>query len=62
MESEHFRARGMFPEYDHPVDGKIVEAAFALKISGIRLTVRPAALHGEHSDENLRSRPWPGPA
>ena len=42
MESEHFRARGMVLEYDHPVDGEIVEAAFALKISGIRLTVRPA--------------------
>lgn len=54
MASELFRAREMFVEYDHPVDGKIVQAAFPLKMSDFEFTLRPAPLHGEHSHEILR--------
>ena len=43
MESEHFSAREMVVEYDLAVDGKIVQAAFALKMSGFEFTIRPAA-------------------
>ena len=62
MESEHFRAREIFVECDHPGDGKIVRAAFTLKISGARLSVRPAPLQGEHSDEILCGAGFDGAA
>jgi crotonobetainyl-CoA:carnitine CoA-transferase CaiB-like acyl-CoA transferase len=51
--NEHFRAREMFVEYDHPVDGKIVQAAFPLKMSGFEFTLTPAPRHGEHTAEVL---------
>jgi formyl-CoA transferase len=52
-ESALFRAREMFVEYDHPVDGKIVQAAFPLKMTDFDFEVRPAPLHGEHTNEVL---------
>ncbi|MDP6620959.1 MAG: CaiB/BaiF CoA-transferase family protein [Alphaproteobacteria bacterium] len=52
-ESALFRAREMFVEYDHPVDGKIVQAAFPLKMTDFEFEVRPAPLHGEHTSEIL---------
>ena len=52
-ESALFQAREMFVEYDHPVDGKIVQAAFPLKMTDFEFEVRLAPLHGEHTDEIL---------
>lgn len=54
-DNEHFRAREMFVEYDHPVDGRIVQAAFPLKMTGFEFTLAPAPLHGEHSTAILRA-------
>lgn len=52
-ESELFRAREMFVEYDHPVDGKIVQAAFPVKMDRFHFRAMPAPLHGEHTREIL---------
>ncbi len=45
----------MFVEYDHPVDGPIVQAAFPLKMTDFEFSLAPAPLHGEHSAHILRS-------
>jgi crotonobetainyl-CoA:carnitine CoA-transferase CaiB-like acyl-CoA transferase len=52
--SDLFRERGMFVEYDHPVDGKIIQAAFPLNMDRYKFTAAPAPLHGEHTREILR--------
>ncbi len=56
------RAFRMVLDHDHPADGKIARAAPSLKISGIRLTVGPAPLSGEHRDEILREAGCDGAA
>jgi crotonobetainyl-CoA:carnitine CoA-transferase CaiB-like acyl-CoA transferase len=53
-DSALFRAREMFVAYDHPVDGRIVQAAFPVKMDGFSFTATPAPLHGEHTEEILR--------
>jgi formyl-CoA transferase len=54
FDSEHGRARGMRMEIDHPVEGKVPNIGFAVKLSGTPQQVRrhPPRL-GEHTDEIL---------
>ncbi len=54
FEGEHARARGMRMEIDHPVEGKVPNIGFAVKLSGTPQQVRrPPPLLGEHTDELL---------
>jgi crotonobetainyl-CoA:carnitine CoA-transferase CaiB-like acyl-CoA transferase len=55
FDSEHGRARGMRMEIDHPVEGKVPNIGFAVKLSGTPQQVRrhPPRL-GEHRDEILQ--------
>jgi crotonobetainyl-CoA:carnitine CoA-transferase CaiB-like acyl-CoA transferase len=50
---EEARESEMFVEYDHPVDGKIVQAAFPVKMDRFHFRAMPAPLHGEHTREIL---------
>ncbi|MBI5277146.1 MAG: CoA transferase [Burkholderiales bacterium] len=54
FDSEHGRARQMRMEIDHPVEGKVPNIGFAVKLSGTPQQVRrhPPRL-GEHNDEVL---------
>ena len=52
--SEHGQARGMRMEIDHPVEGKVPNIGFAVKLSGTPQEVRRhPPLLGEHTDEVL---------
>jgi formyl-CoA transferase len=52
--SEHARARGMRMEIDHPVEGKVPNIGFPVKLSGTPQQVRRhPPLLGEHTDEVL---------
>lgn len=52
--SEHSRARGMRMEIDHPVEGKVPNIGYAVKLSGTPQQVRRhPPLLGEHTDEVL---------
>lgn len=52
--SDLFAAREMFVEYDHPQDGKFVQASFPLKMSDYRFELGLPPRHGEHTGEILR--------
>lgn len=52
--SEHAQVRGMRMEIDHPVEGKVPNLGFAVKLSGTPQQVRRhPPLLGEHTDEVL---------
>lgn len=52
--SEHAKARGMRMEINHPVEGKVPNIGFAVKLSGTPQQVRRhPPLLGEHNDEVL---------
>ena len=52
--SEHARVRGMRMEIDHPIEGKVPNIGFAVKLSGTPQQVRRhPPLLGEHTDEVL---------
>ena len=52
--SEHAKVRGMRMEIDHPVEGKVPNIGFAVKLSGTPQQVRRhPPLLGEHTDEVL---------
>ena len=52
--SEHAAARGMRMEIDHPVEGKVLNIGFAVKLSGTPQEVRRhPPLLGEHTAEVL---------
>jgi formyl-CoA transferase len=52
--SEHAQARNMRMEIDHPVEGKVPNIGFAVKLSGTPQQVRKhPPLLGEHTDEVL---------
>jgi formyl-CoA transferase len=52
--SEHARVRGMRMEIDHPVEGKVPNIGFAVKLQGTPQQVRRhPPLLGEHTDEVL---------
>ena len=52
--SAHAQARGMRMEIDHPVEGKVPNIGFAVKLSGTPQQVRRhPPLLGEHNDEVL---------
>ncbi len=54
FESEHGRARAMRMEIDHPVEGKVPNIGFAVKLSGTPQQVRRyPPLLGEHTGEVL---------
>jgi formyl-CoA transferase len=55
FEGEHGRARGMRMEIDHPIEGRVPNIGFAVKLSGTPQQVRRhPPLLGEHTDELLR--------
>jgi crotonobetainyl-CoA:carnitine CoA-transferase CaiB-like acyl-CoA transferase len=55
FESEHAKAREMRMEIDHPVEGKVPNIGFPVKLSGTPQRVRRhPPLLGEHNDEVLR--------
>nr|MBP6406153.1 CoA transferase [Ramlibacter sp.] len=52
--SEHAKVRGMRMEVDHPVEGKVPNIGFAVKLSRTPQQVRRhPPLLGEHTDEVL---------
>ena len=52
--SEHAKARGMRMDIDHPIEGKVPNIGFAVKLSGTPQQVRRhPPLLGEHNDEVL---------
>jgi formyl-CoA transferase len=52
--SEHAQVRGMRMEIDHPIEGKVPNIGFAVKLSGTPQQVRRhPPLLGEHTDEVL---------
>jgi formyl-CoA transferase len=52
--SEHAKVRGMRMEIDHPVEGKVPNIGFAVKLSGTPQQVRRhPPLLGEHTEEVL---------
>jgi formyl-CoA transferase len=52
--SDHAKARNMRMEIDHPVEGKVPNIGFAVKLSGTPQQVRRhPPLLGEHNDEVL---------
>ena len=52
--SEHAQVRGMRMEIDHPVEGKVPNIGFAVKLSGTPQQVRRhPPLLGEHNAEVL---------
>ena len=54
FDSEHGKARGMRMEIDHPVEGKVPNIGFAVKLSGTPQQVRRhPPLLGEHTREVL---------
>ncbi len=54
MQDEHYRARGMVQEMDHPVIGKMKTIGFPSKFSLTPSQIRsPAPLFGQHTDEIL---------
>jgi crotonobetainyl-CoA:carnitine CoA-transferase CaiB-like acyl-CoA transferase len=54
FESEHARVRGMRMEIDHPIEGKVPNIGFAVKLSGTPQQVRRhPPLLGEHTAEVL---------
>jgi len=55
FDSEHGRERRMRMEIDHPVEGKVPNIGFAVKLAGTPQQVRRhPPLLGEHTDEVLR--------
>jgi crotonobetainyl-CoA:carnitine CoA-transferase CaiB-like acyl-CoA transferase len=55
LQSEHFRARGMFVETTHVAYGRVTHVACPVKMSGYAFKVgRPAPLPGEHTEQVLR--------
>jgi formyl-CoA transferase len=55
FESEHGKARGMRMEIDHPIEGKVPNIGFPVKLSGTPQQVRRhPPLLGEHNVEVLR--------
>jgi crotonobetainyl-CoA:carnitine CoA-transferase CaiB-like acyl-CoA transferase len=55
FDSEHGKARGMRMEIDHPVEGKVPNIGFAVKLSGTPQQVRRhPPLLGEHTREVLQ--------
>jgi crotonobetainyl-CoA:carnitine CoA-transferase CaiB-like acyl-CoA transferase len=56
MQDEHFLARGMVEEIDHPVIGKMKTIGFPSKFSRTPSQIRsPAPLFAQHTDEILHS-------
>ncbi|SFU76384.1 CaiB/BaiF CoA transferase family protein [Halomonas korlensis] len=54
MQDEHYLARGMVQEMDHPVIGKMKTIGFPSKFSQTPSQIRsPAPLFGQHTDEVL---------
>lgn len=54
-EQEHLKAVGMFPEVDHPTEGKLRQARPPARFSATPASVRrPAPLLGQHTRELLR--------
>lgn len=54
FDSEHAKVRGMRMEIDHPVEGKVPNIGFAVKLSGTPQQVRRhPPLLGEHTNEVL---------
>ncbi len=54
MQDEHYLARGMVQEMDHPVIGKMKTIGFPSKFSHTPSQIRsPAPLFGQHTDEVL---------
>lgn len=59
--SEHAQVRGMRMEIDHPVEGKVPNIGFAVKLSGTPQQVRRhPPLLGEHTEEVLAEAGLPG--
>ncbi|WP_332826795.1 CaiB/BaiF CoA transferase family protein [Ramlibacter sp.] len=60
--SEHAKARNMRMEIDHPVEGKVPNIGFAVKLSGTPQQVRRhPPLLGEHNDEVMAEIGLDGP-
>lgn len=56
MQDEHYLARGMVQEMDHPVIGKMKTIGFPSKFSRTPSQIRsPAPLFGQHTDEVLNT-------
>jgi len=54
-DSDHGKARGMKMEIDHPIEGKVPNIGFAVKLSGTPQQVRRhPPLLGEHTAEVLK--------
>ncbi|MBI2876601.1 MAG: CoA transferase [Candidatus Tectomicrobia bacterium] len=55
LRDPHLTARQMFTEVDHPVEGKLLQVSFPLKLSETPAQVQsPAPLLGEHTAEVLK--------
>jgi crotonobetainyl-CoA:carnitine CoA-transferase CaiB-like acyl-CoA transferase len=55
-------SRDMFPEYDHPTEGKVRQLGTPIKLSDTPATFRSfAPIAGEHSDEILQGLGYTGP-
>lgn len=56
LETDHARARDMLLEVDHPVEGRVPQLGFPIKLSGTPAAIRtPPPLLGEHTDEVLKA-------
>ncbi|MGV6873985.1 CaiB/BaiF CoA transferase family protein [Pseudochelatococcus sp. B33] len=54
LESDHARARGMLEHVDHPVEGRVPQLGFPIKMSDTPCTIRLAPpLLGEHTEAVL---------
>ncbi len=54
LETDHAQARGMLAHIDHPVEGRVPQLGFPIKLSETPCTLRtPAPLLGEHTEAIL---------
>ncbi len=53
LENAHLRERGMVVEVDHPTRGRYPMIACPVRLSDSPVDLKPAPLHGEHTDDVL---------
>ncbi len=55
LEDPHLRERGMVVDVEHPTRGRYPMIASPVRLSDSPVDLQPAPLHGEHTDEILKS-------